>query len=489
MNTILKIAAFAGMVVSTQVVAQSEIDVLRYSQQHYTGTARASAMGGAFGALGADFSVLSTNPAGIGMYKKSEFVLTPNIDSSFTSATYQKEMSSDSRYNIGFNNYGMVLAFNTSKKSQENGWMNIQFAFGMNKTATFNNRINIEGNNIESSIMDVYYENAKGKTPSELNEFDTKLAWDAFLLDDPDTLGYVSYYTPFDGHVKQSKSITQRGAINEMVFTLGGNYKDFIYLGATIGVPYLRYVERSTYEEVELDNWYGNDFESLKIQDIIRTTGTGINLKLGMIVRPTDWLRLGGALHTPSYFYLDDSFKRTLSAAYTNEFASYSNNEKINSPQNLYNFSVVTPMRAIGSVAFVLGDKGLISADYELVNYPEAGLYSGDEGFNDENDAIASKYVSQKNLRIGGELNLNPIMLRAGYNLYGSPFKNEDELGVYTSYSLGFGYRKDNYFYDFAYVISDYSENYNLYSFNEKEYNAKLNIQRSKLVFTVGARF
>lgn len=41
--------------------AQNEVDALLFSQSVYQGTARSMAMGGAFGALGADFSALSTN--------------------------------------------------------------------------------------------------------------------------------------------------------------------------------------------------------------------------------------------------------------------------------------------------------------------------------------------------------------------------------------------------------------------------------------------
>ena len=54
--------------------AQNETDALRYSQNFFGGTARSTAMGGAFGALGGDFSSASLLPAGIRMEEKGTSV-------------------------------------------------------------------------------------------------------------------------------------------------------------------------------------------------------------------------------------------------------------------------------------------------------------------------------------------------------------------------------------------------------------------------------
>ena len=59
--------------------AQNSADALRFSQFGIGGTARTIAIGGSIGALGADFSVISTNPAGLGAYRGSEFTMTPSL--------------------------------------------------------------------------------------------------------------------------------------------------------------------------------------------------------------------------------------------------------------------------------------------------------------------------------------------------------------------------------------------------------------------------
>ena len=61
--------------------AQNEIDILRYSYQEALGSTRTMAMGGAFGALGADLASLNGNPAGIGMYRRGDAGVTSGFAS------------------------------------------------------------------------------------------------------------------------------------------------------------------------------------------------------------------------------------------------------------------------------------------------------------------------------------------------------------------------------------------------------------------------
>ena len=72
--TIFILSAFA-----IKATAQDENDALRFGMSQYFGTARGMAIGNATGSIGGDFSTLSVNPAGIGIYRKSEFSFTPNL--------------------------------------------------------------------------------------------------------------------------------------------------------------------------------------------------------------------------------------------------------------------------------------------------------------------------------------------------------------------------------------------------------------------------
>ena len=86
LNKLLKIALAISTITGS---AQNHLDALRYSDQNINGTARYSAMAGAFGSLGAEFAALSSNPAGIGMYQFSEITFTPSLNFNSTKSYYK----------------------------------------------------------------------------------------------------------------------------------------------------------------------------------------------------------------------------------------------------------------------------------------------------------------------------------------------------------------------------------------------------------------
>nr|HPG99937.1 hypothetical protein [Tenuifilaceae bacterium] len=63
----------------TQLFSQTIEDGIRFSQTLNGGTARSISLGGAIGALGGDFTSLSINPAGLGVYKSGELTVTPSF--------------------------------------------------------------------------------------------------------------------------------------------------------------------------------------------------------------------------------------------------------------------------------------------------------------------------------------------------------------------------------------------------------------------------
>ena len=63
------VIVFLILGIADLLTAQTSSDALRYSRIFYSGTSRFQGMAGAFGATGADFSVIATNPAGLGLYR------------------------------------------------------------------------------------------------------------------------------------------------------------------------------------------------------------------------------------------------------------------------------------------------------------------------------------------------------------------------------------------------------------------------------------
>ncbi len=460
-----------------KVNAQNEIDALRYSQNFNVGTARFNAMGGAFGALGADFSTLSINPAGIGLYKGSEFTITPSLSVGGTNSTYNNSPSYyDNKYNFSLGNVGIVYDFYKSGKYAEgNGWKDVQFGFGINRLNDYNNNMTIQGSSSNSSMMTEYLDYAKGYKPTDLNDFDTKLAYKTFLLN---PIGdSTQYMTPIKGTVIQRKTSTFSGSANEFAFTLGGNYSNKIYIGATIGVPFVKYNEQSLYTEKDsLHN-------SFSVSDNLNTTGTGVNVKLGIIYRPNDMVRIGFSFHSPTFYSMQDQWTRRIdsqvdSGSFTAE-----------SPQGVNNYQITTPMHFIGSIAFIIGQYGLISADYEFIDYSSARIRADGEDFFNQNQNIQNNYTSTNNIRIGTEWRLNPITLRAGYAYYQSPFKTTANDASRNIFSLGIGFKEKGYFLDFSYSYSIQKEDYYFY---DPAYNlnpVKNTLTGSNIMMTLGFKY
>ncbi|HRY33265.1 MAG TPA: hypothetical protein P5531_09895 [Bacteroidales bacterium] len=483
---ILLLALFSHGLLS----AQNEDDALRYSYLTFGGTARSLGVAGAFGALGADFSTLSVNPAGIGLYKKSEFSFSPSMYVGKTSTRYTGTTYDDTRYNFNFGNLGLILTSTTNTATSQAGWKNIQFGLGINRTNNFNVRMVVEGENKQSSMLDTWVKYANGTHIDNLNAFDLNLAYWTYLLNPDSMSGLPNQYTSAApaGGVMQRLALNATGSMNEWVMSMGANYDDKLYIGATLGFPFLQYTEDRTYNEEALDETTGFDqFRSFTYHQHLDVDGSGFNFKFGLIFKPTDFMRIGAAIHTPTYFY---NMRETYSSSVKSSFDN-GDNYKENSPEGKYDYKLNTPMRAIGSIAFIIGKHGLVSADYEFVDYSESRFRSSDaEVYFDVNDAIRNKYTTAGNLRLGTEWRLNEFNIRGGMALYDSPFKSSINDAARTSYTFGLGMRQATYFLDFAYVYTTSEEDYYLYDASIAPLQPSKNTNTNQqFVMTLGFKF
>jgi hypothetical protein len=481
---ILTIVALA--VISLAANAQSDVDALRYSMIGFGGTARYSGMGGAFGAIGADFSTISVNPAGLGVYRKSEFTFTPSLYTGKTSSTYNGNTAEDKKYNFNLSNLGIVFARDINKGNDKEGWKSVNFAFGLNRYNNFNNRMVIEGMNQTSSLMDVYRTQANGYKSDNLDPFSTQLAYNTYLLDTTIQPTIYTAHIP-DGAIKQTKTVQSSGAMQEMVFSLGANYNNKLYIGGTIGVPYIRYKEQSSYKEVGTDSTTATNFSNFTLGQNLNTTGTGFNFKFGLIYVPVDVdmlkVKIGAAIHTPTFFTMHDEWSSTMKSNFYN--GNYYSDE---SPKGKFDYDLTTPMRAIGSLAIQIGQYGTLSADYEFVDYSEAQLSSKTDDFIDANGVIQNKYTATNNLRFGAEVALGLFSIRGGYAMYNSPFKSGLNDAKTTAITGGVGIIDKNFFIDLGYIYASSNEDYYLYNYTDMT-PANLKKIKQNFVMTLGFKF
>jgi long-subunit fatty acid transport protein len=264
---------------------------------------------------------------------------------------------------------------------------------------------------------------------------------------------------PDSTQIRQLKSVEIRGGMGEWTFGAAGNFDNRIYIGASVGIPTVNYEEQSYYSEKEVYDTISS-FEYFSFDQYLQTKGRGINFKAGVIFRPFDFLRLGVAFHSPSSLKLTDSYFSKMSSI-LGDTVRYAE-----SPTGSYRYSIRTPMRVIGSVAFVAGKMAVVSFDYELVDYSDGRLKSQDYAFFDENAAVRAKYKSASNIRGGIEFRMLPFSLRAGFAYYGSPYQetvNNEVSRLYITGGAGYRDPKDVYYVDIGFISQRYTENYYFY--------------------------
>ncbi|MBN2892706.1 MAG: hypothetical protein JXL97_12635 [Bacteroidales bacterium] len=470
--------------------SQNEVDAFRFSEAFYGGTARSMSMGGAFGALGADLSTASTNPAGIGVYKNSSLSFSPSVNMNNTNASFAGTNATNDKLSMMFNNVGLTFGI----RDKDGTLKALNFAFGYNRYNNFAQNYNITGVNNNGSMLDALMFDANGTHPDFLNAYTTFPAWDTWLLDTlPGTLKYTNplWWTqtgddkPLYGQTV-SKTGQVKGGGGETFFTGAINYNDFFYFGATIGLQSFSYNSMTVYTESSfVDN---DDLKSFSYTENLTDNGTGINMKLGFLLRPADFIRFGAAIHTPTYFDINDKYSVTANSYWNSPDANGYYNYESDSPSNNYNFTLLTPMRLMGNLGIIIGKFALIGVDYEYVDYSTMRLSASDYMFTDENENIREDFKPAHNLKGGVELRLGMMSLRGGYAYFGNPYNNENSYEK-SQITGGIGFSSKNVYVDFAYIHD--VKTYNVYFYNgyPVEPVPELTAKNGIINITMGLRF
>lgn len=468
------------------VYSQNEVDALRYSFNLPGGTARSNAMAGSFGALGGDAYSLGFNPAGMGIYKSSEFTFTPSFEIINSEASYLGKNRSDFDFGVNLNNIAYI---GTISGENDN---NFNIGFSYNRLNSFNENTIIEGVNERNSITDWFAANGRGIRDTMLSKYDnfySNLAYWTYLIN-PINADLTMYASDFANYGEtQRQTINRSGYQGEYNFSISGSIERKLFLGATLGIQSVRFKEVKTLQETDPNNVI-SDFNSLTFKEHLSTKGSGINFKFGILYSPIEWLRFGAAIHTPTFFNLKDEFKTSLSSNFEN--ANKSKQE--NSYNGYFDYELNTPMKANASVGFILDKVALVNIDYEIVSYSKARLRGDDYSFSDENDNIMTKYKPAHNVRIGGEYRYGPLSFRLGGAYYSSPYEStESNKSAYTLlYSLGIGTRFGNSYFDVAYSYLDNSNYYGMYGgFGETIDSplAKITKNQNRISATLGFKF
>lgn len=470
------------LMVSGMANAQVPEDAVRFSWYNQFGTARNMAIGGAAGSLGGDITSVFVNPAGIGFYKTNEFVFTPSIFNGKSTANYRQTPNEAKKGGFGLGTTGLVWG-SVNKRNPKNS---SAFSIALNEVANFNNKTGYAALNNYSSFAEQFAEefSRSGYSINDVLTTNSPLPYTAavglytYLIDTVTVDGTTivkaapEYLLDSGYALNQSYQHTTGGGVYDLSFAYGANMNDKLYWGVTIGIPIVYYKSDLIYSEEDTSSNNFNRFKSFTYHDRFTTNGVGFNLKLGAIYKPIEHLRIGLAVHTPSYMFLTDSHTANLSTILetpTGQLESFNTSSEIftNNQAGEAKYTQTAPWKAILSGSFVFREienvkkqRGFITADIEYVRHTASRFSSDNEDptpdekayYKSLNKVVKNYYKGAFNFRVGGEIKFNTIMARLGFGYYGNPYNDKAFKASQVLLSGGLGYRNKGFFVDLAYV-------------------------------------
>lgn len=457
------------MGVVAPISAQETYENVKLANSDLNGTARYVGMGGAMDALGADISTISSNPAGIGLFRHSK------IDASFGMVSQQDghDFANGNKTNMSFDQAGFVYVW------KEMGKPVVNFGFNYHKSKNFDYILSAADNLSDASQNKYTYMKDRagmlfdnsGQEYMFCSRLD-ELYSNALLLESD---GVIRYKTANGYDFNRANT----GYIGEYDFNVSGNYRDRFYWGITAGIYDVHYKGYSEYVESLDDNNMG--LSSINVSDNRRITGTGFDLKFGVIVRPIENspFRIGLSVATPTWYDLTSKSRTSLNGE---------------SNWSEYDYKVYTPWKFGLSLGHTIANKVALGAVYEYEDFGSIdsrindgdgwdwydGYYESSSSDGQMNDHTDEALKGVSTLKLGVEFKpIDQFAIRLGYN-YQSAIYNEDAVkgqfkngdfvespGIYYSssmdytnwkstnrFTVGLGYQIDKFNIDLAYQYS-----------------------------------
>lgn len=436
------------------VFGQNEEDALRFSQLLPGGTARSWGLGGAIGAVGADPGSASTNPAGLALYNTSEFSITPQFEVNNARSGHYGTIAEDTDNRFSFNNLSLILA---SPNTSDSDWRSGAYGVSFDRQASYHWEERAKGMGVPSTILQKFVNEANGTPEGFLVEdfpFTSNLAYMTYGIDPQDSASteYISAI-PFGSPVDQEHSTSSAGRVNTTSFFYAANYLDKLYLGASIGVTGVRYEREVSHTETTQDA----ELRDLTYSEKLLTTGSGFDLKLGVIARAGTKLRLGLAFHSPKWMQLSDAYGYSMTTNFRTPDPEGRTRYREDSPDGTFNYRVRTPWNVLASAAFIAGQHGLVTVDYGFTNFRQARLNRSSDGistydFRMENDAIHAAFRSVHSVRVGTEWRSGPWYFRGGWGIWPDAYADTDarQGTAYMRFTAGLGFRTKHVSVDLA---------------------------------------
>lgn len=516
--------AALALAVVLPAAAQDTYESARLLGSDLNGTARYVGMGGAMEALGADISTISTNPAGIGLFRHSTASL------SFGAVSQQDVNKFDglNKTNMSFDQVGFVYSNRISKSSFVN------FAFNYHKSRNFDQILSVADTRLNGqSLNGLTYRKAEIGSPAlggyelDFNKQNEVIGWDGdyraqtfsqldymnanALLLDPDDQNFYA----MDADVYNFDR-AHRGYISNFDLNISGNSNDRFYWGLTIGLKDVNYKGYSEYAEGFVSQ-SGQDLGYAVYGDERRIKGSGFDITAGIIFRPVEEspMRIGLSIATPTWY--DLTSENTSQLLNHSKYGSW---DEGNSSES-YDFKFYTPWKFCLSVGHTVGTNLALGASYEYSDYGASknrindgyDYYGKEESYTDEPQKrnAESSLKGVHTLKLGAELKPVPeLAVRLGYNYQTAAYESNgyrdmmlNSPGVmyastadYTNWkgtnriTCGLGYRVGSMNIDLAYQYSATNGDfYPMQSYEGKINAADVSNKRHQVLLTLGYTF
>jgi long-subunit fatty acid transport protein len=426
-------------------------------------------VGGTQWSLGGDVSNIGGNPAGLGFFRSSEASVTLGYTDWGVETSYLNQPKNYHTSSFAVPNLSYVMA-NPRDDFSRGAFKGGAFGISLQRIANFNTEYGFFSDKAGSnSIIDSYLQDANGYTEDQVTNFGlTGLGYNTYQIGpviDAEGNAVPKSYESINGFVApfQDENIKQEGKSNQINFAYGANFNYKLFIGGSIGLRTLNFSSIKTYKE----EFNEGPLLNSSLQETLRINGSGVNLNLGLIYKPIDYLNLGFNFQSPTFYALNEEYSAGVVANYDN--FKYEPENKILGKEEaltdiiLSSYNLNTPLKVGGGATVFLAKNGFISLDVDYVDYSQSRLSSRDFDEGPDNMAIQNTYKGTIDFRAGIEYKINMLRIRGGYAFYGDPIANSPYDRSTQQISGGVGVKFDKIGIDFALVNQKYNTLYSSY--------------------------
>ena len=470
---------------SINLYSQNLEDLKRLLDNNNLGTARFTSMGGAFMSLGGDLSSISHNPASSSVFNHANVSFSLNYSAKKNELVYGESVFDNTSSDFDINQFGVVFVL--KEANTEKNWSQISFAFNYNTNNNYKNNFFVSTKNSNQHIGDYFLYYAQGLELNNLVLLENETIRDLYqYLGQTNNLGfgaqqaflgYQSYIINPISSDESNKTYVSNAKIggpldNEYYFTSSGfnkkytynissRYKDNIYFGLNINHYKINYDEIRDFYESGYD--FDSNLQKVRFRNKLVSYGKGTSLQFGIIGKINNQIRFGLSYHSPTWYKFFDETSQFLISDHFNNGQSFRDTIDPDTVNVFPEYKITTPSK-VGFGISLVGENGLLSIEYNSSKI-SSSIFKDQfaDSFLQLNNNIKREFKSLNNFKLGGELRLLPISLRAGYiikSTYSKIYDNSSNI-----LSLGFGLNFSSSLLDFSAQFGKVRDVNNIFSY------------------------